>query len=664
MAVRTPIRAQTDTTIIPNQTQLYEYGSDLVEDITEFAGWVHSQQPSTELRTTGGAGTLLANQAFSDTYYVAGAYTTRVDRYSTAAETPNIVLTTDTYSRIREIDNTGSQPTGDSNNFQFPLYLDSQGRLRAMSRQDFMDTFVTPAIPDIVNGGTGTAQGGTYFMTTSATPTGGTIVSSTPAATNSVSNLAAYSGSGIPEAIKQTTDTNYYIARVEYIDDDYFISSSDSLPIYFDAGTETIKVHSSESWRDLLGPFLRYYIGSDPQYKISYNINGSGTTRGTSYADTRRTPSGTNRATRFVNANDYRTQEFPTGTTGTVAGTGKTLKMVVGSSSATYSLSSNPATNVNEGQSITFTMATTNVANGSQLAYTITGIGSGDLSSGSVTGNITINSNTGSTSITLANDATTEGTEVLTFACAGQSIQVNVLDTSTTPPASSFEQIRLEGTSGSPEITGTFPLSDNSIAVGWRFMQNGVVYSEDADDTPTQSSAGHQTWCTVTNPIRTYYIRITTPTTPPGYQTITSNCEDVWVGLNVARYITISDNRTAASYADEDYTFTVQISASSTGGNWTSTSQYDDTPGSEYTWEQEPWDFGNTLYVIKWNGVVVASTTFGNSATTSITGDDNRTYTRGALYATGDSGEPDQYYVSQTINEVTGYYKSNYDGGA
>lgn len=663
MAFRRPLYLLTDTTVVPNQTNIAEYADDYITDIREFSGWVHSQQPSTQLVTTGGSGTLLSNQAFTDTYYIAGSYTTRVDRYSTAAETPNVSMSTDTYSRIRQINNTGTQPTGDTNNHQFPLYRDSQNRLRSMTRQDFIDTFVTPSITIITNGGTGLGQGGTYFMTTSSTPTGGTIVSSTPAAVNSVSNLSAYTAGGIAEARKQTTDTNYYIARVEYSDDDY-LPIADALPIYFNAGDENVYAHSPESWRDLIGPYLRYFIGSDPQYQINYNINGSGSNRGTSFTDSRRTPTGTGYTTRFVNANDYRTQEFPTGTESTVSGSTKTLKMTIGTSGATYAASANPAGPVNEGTSVTFTMTTTNVANGSTLAFTITGIDSADISAGSLSGNITINSNTGSTSVTLANDATTEGTETMVFTCAGQTVSVQITDSSTTPAPSSFEQIRLEGTSGAPELNNGLFTSDGSMEVGWRFETDGVVNDWNADRSPTTDTSGHLTWCTVTNPIRTYYIRIDTPASVVSGQSFTSNCQSVWVALTTDRFMYFLDNRTANSYGPALYTFTVKISASSTGGNWTSTSTHDDTFGSEYQWTQEPFDASNTLYQIRWNGVLVQATTLGNSTTTSIVGNDGRTYTRGALFAVGDSGEPDAYYVSQTIDEVTGYYRVAYEGGA
>jgi len=82
----------------------------------------------------------------------------------------------------------------------------------------------------------------------------------------------------------------------------------------------------------------------------------------------------------------------------------------------TFSVSS-PAS-VNEGQNLTYTVTTTNVVNNTTVGYTITGITSGDISSGSLTGNITINNNSGSTTIGLANDNLTDGNEtaVLTLA--------------------------------------------------------------------------------------------------------------------------------------------------------------------------------------------------------------------------------------------------------
>ena len=62
---------------------------------------------------------------------------------------------------------------------------------------------------------------------------------------------------------------------------------------------------------------VKYSAVNDTGYTISYNINGSGNNRGTGMADTRLDGSG-NYQTRFVNADDYRAQEFPAGSPATI----------------------------------------------------------------------------------------------------------------------------------------------------------------------------------------------------------------------------------------------------------------------------------------------------------------------------------------------------------
>ena len=331
MAIRRPIYLFADATLVPVNSDFYEYNDSFMADILSFASYVHAQDPGPKLEVNTSNGTQMPNQGFTDTYYIAGAVSTRTERFSTAAETPNVSMSTDTYNRIRIVNNQGTLPTTDANNLEYPLYLtaDTPRQLRAMTRQDFIDTFVTPALDNWL-GTTANEQGGTYFLTTSANPANATIVGSVPAAVNSVANLSAYSSGGIGEAVKQTTDINYWLAKVDYSEID-FDPMEDSLPMYFDAGTETIRMHTLASWTALLGPFLRYYLGGgSPTHTISYNINGGGTTQGSIFTDSRRTPTGTGYTTRYVNVDDYRTQEFPTGTESTIAGTEKRLKMQIG----------------------------------------------------------------------------------------------------------------------------------------------------------------------------------------------------------------------------------------------------------------------------------------------------------------------------------------------
>ena len=81
---------------------------------------------------------------------------------------------------------------------------------------------------------------------------------------------------------------------------------------------------------------------------------------------------------------------------------------------ATFSLSSSFDAR-NEGNTVRITLTTSLVGNGVSIPYTITGISSSDLSSGSITGNFVINSNTASLDFTFAQDQTGEGQEIMTI---------------------------------------------------------------------------------------------------------------------------------------------------------------------------------------------------------------------------------------------------------
>ena len=429
MAVRTPLLL--DAPDGEPQFQIFEMGATDISNIHAFAPYAYgnnSSGPSAKLEVNTANGTLMSGQPFVDTYYIAGTYTTRVDRYSTEAETPNISMSTDNYNRLRVVYDSVSLPTGDTNNLQYPLYLWNDGtttQLRTMSNQDFIDTFVQPALNalDIWSASTTNQQQGTYFLTTSASPANATLVSATPVAVNSEANIAAYTSGGIPEAQKQTIDTNYYLAQVNYAPTSYAVWDNDigryDLPLYYDAGTENIRQHTATTWANLLGPFLRYYLAtSGSGYDIIYSLS-SGNQRGSTYTDTRVTPTGTGYTTRFVNSNDYRTQEFPTGTASTISANTKRFYIDRGGVPS-YGASVNPTGSVDEGQVVTFTLTTTNVLDGTTFNYAITGITAADISSGSLTGTVTISSGTGSTTITLvAADGTENETATCTFTTPG-----------------------------------------------------------------------------------------------------------------------------------------------------------------------------------------------------------------------------------------------------
>jgi hypothetical protein len=129
-------------------------------------------------------------------------------------------------------------------------------------------------------------------------------------------------------------------------------------------------------------------------------------------------------------------------------------------------------TTADEGTTITATVTTLNVADGVTVGYTVTGISANDLSSGSLTGTITINSNTGTVSFGLANDELTEGQDILTITLAAQdSAGTNTLS----PSASAI----INDTSNDPTTALWLDDNDNPTTVrtiiGATSMQiNGV----------------------------------------------------------------------------------------------------------------------------------------------------------------------------------------------
>ena len=112
------------------------------------------------------------------------------------------------------------------------------------------------------------------------------------------------------------------------------------------------------------------------------------------------------------------------------------------------------AASITEGNSVIFTVNTTNVANGTTIPYAITGTATGKVTSPALTGNITINANTASVTVSTSDDSTYTGTQSLIFTinptsnpCSTGSLDltetVQVLDNETAPSTCQYVQIPL-----------------------------------------------------------------------------------------------------------------------------------------------------------------------------------------------------------------------------
>jgi len=90
------------------------------------------------------------------------------------------------------------------------------------------------------------------------------------------------------------------------------------LPLYL-RGDNDIQEFTSANVINIANELMKIEtINSSGGYKIRYNINGTGTNKGSGMVDTRLTGGSGNYQTRFASSNDYRAQEFPDGTPTTI----------------------------------------------------------------------------------------------------------------------------------------------------------------------------------------------------------------------------------------------------------------------------------------------------------------------------------------------------------
>lgn len=295
---------------------LYESGGDLYEmndsqiaAVQSQISYLYSQSPSVTLSVVSSGGNL---GTYTDTRQQAGAYRTFTTRFPTEAETAEPSTVTVSYSRVSQSVATTSEPA-DTNNLAFPAFSNN-GNIQAMTATDMYDTFMGPAITNLTSGSTGVAQGGTYTVSSSTSLAGATLVSATPIFSDTRANTSLYTAGGIPEALDQPfTVTNYYLHRINGSDPVAY-----NAPVFIRAADADIQIFTTSTFDTQMQNFIRHAAASVTGLQIRYSINGTGTNRGTGMANTILNGSG-NYQTRFVNADDYRAQEFPNGSVITAA---------------------------------------------------------------------------------------------------------------------------------------------------------------------------------------------------------------------------------------------------------------------------------------------------------------------------------------------------------
>ena len=307
-------------------------GTNIVEMTTgertewhAYIAYLYAQAPTVTLTVVSGSGTL--TPSLTDTRLKAGAASQASDAFVAEGSTAEPATVTGTaYDKITgPTFNTDGSAAGDLGALGYPLYIDSNN-LRVMTQADYVDTFIYETLDAMITASEDATTNGTYTIATAASVTNYTEVSGDDTAVfiDTRADTSAYAASGIPETLDQPTNvTSFFLQRQNrarafpsaaclFADSNGDISQG---PLAADDST----------FNAALAVDIKFRAAEDDAgHKLSYNINGSGNTRGTAIVDTRLDGAG-NYQTRQV-SDDYRSQEFPNGSAA-VIGT-NTLKIV------------------------------------------------------------------------------------------------------------------------------------------------------------------------------------------------------------------------------------------------------------------------------------------------------------------------------------------------
>ena len=274
----------------------------------------YSLDPSALLTVVSNSGANMA--AITDTRLKSGVSVVSVSADPSASTSAPSATTDVSFDKINFAYDTSSGQTEDSDNRAFPIYRNSDGDIRAMSLSDMKDTFLHPAIDLMVVADASADDSnvaGTYRIHTASSLTDFTEVSGANTAIFTDTTSTGFAAGSIGTAGSTQTGSSssvqsFFLLRRNGTDVDTNsiklaqINSDGDIQEYSDGGTE------------LLGNWLKFTAGqSGDGYKITYAIGASvsGTQRGSSILN--KQLGSTVTSTTLVDANDYRAQQFPSG---------------------------------------------------------------------------------------------------------------------------------------------------------------------------------------------------------------------------------------------------------------------------------------------------------------------------------------------------------------
>ena len=274
----------------------------------------YSLDPSALLTVVSNSGANM--DAITDTRLRSGASVVSVSANPSASTSAPSLTVDVSFDKINFAYDTDNDQDNDIDGRSFPVYADNEGNIRAMSLSDMKDTFLHPAIDLMVVADASADDSnvaGTYRIHTASSLTDFTEVSGAGTAiftdTTSTGFAAGSIGTaGTTQEGSTSTVQNFFLLRRNGTD-----VTPDHSPIYItDSGN--LQTFSIGAAGTLLGNWLKYTAAQSADgYKITYAIGASvsGTQRGSSILN--KQLGSTVTSTTLVNADDYRAQQFPSG---------------------------------------------------------------------------------------------------------------------------------------------------------------------------------------------------------------------------------------------------------------------------------------------------------------------------------------------------------------
>ena len=292
-----------------NNIRIKECTSSEYQNQLRQIGYLYYSNPTVSLVVVSSGGSI--SPQMRDRRYFTGTSQDLSDTAFGTATDP-VVVDDVFYDKIQQsFDTTETKPAYTLK----PVRVDGNNGVHEMTEQDVVDTFIDPVVSGMVTGSSFTnLAAGSYRISTTNIESNQDNLGIVYTDTRSVGfgNYPLLTGSS-----QQFTNTNtintYYLKRIMGFAQSY------RTPLIID-GTVGLRHMTTTEFDTYFQRLIRHYIYAEPGYMLRFNINGSGTTRGSVMTDT--FYEGSTQADRVTdpgatNPNEYISQLQPSGTINT-----------------------------------------------------------------------------------------------------------------------------------------------------------------------------------------------------------------------------------------------------------------------------------------------------------------------------------------------------------